>query len=205
MQITEHEEQTYIASYTGNVMFAVLFFNICCYKLRLSWQNKLRRKLIKIIFSFTLIITLYPHGMRPVRFLSASVWFRDVMSFSDVSGVVCVRVAPASVLMHQTYCSDSRLLERRPYQTHQKRTWRHEIRRMRQKNRTGRIPCASRFAKQARIFILLTFNFFSSQGTLYNMSQKCSTRSEKLLQDWLLMMSYPTSTDKEKTSCWLKN
>jgi len=73
MQITEHEEQTYIASYTGNVMFAVLFFNICCYKLRLSWQNKLRRKLIKIIFSFTLIITLYPHGMRPVRFLSASV------------------------------------------------------------------------------------------------------------------------------------
>jgi len=26
------------------------------------------------------------------------------------------------------------LLERRPYQTHQKRTWRHEIRRMRSKN-----------------------------------------------------------------------
>jgi len=41
---------------------------------------------------------------------------------------------PVSILTHQTQCSDSLLLERRPYQTHQKSTWRHEIRRMRPKN-----------------------------------------------------------------------
>jgi len=88
---------------------------------------------------------------------------------------------------------------------HQKRTWRHEIRRMRQKNRTGRIPCSSSFAKPGSDFYFVDLNFFSFQATLYSMSQKCSTRSEKLLQDWLLMTLYPTSTDKEKTSCWLKN
>jgi len=30
------------------------------------------------------------HG--PVRFSGACVWFRDVTSFSDASGMVCVRV-----------------------------------------------------------------------------------------------------------------
>jgi len=72
--------------------------------------------------------------MRPVRFLDACVWFRDVTSFSDASGMVCIRVEPVSIMTHQTYCSDSLLLERRPYQTHQKRTWCHEIRRMCPKN-----------------------------------------------------------------------
>jgi len=37
-------------------------------------------------------LKLYAHGMCPVRFLGAWVWFRDVTSFSDVSGLVCVRV-----------------------------------------------------------------------------------------------------------------
>ena len=37
-------------------------------------------------------IKLDAHGMRPVGFLGACVWFRDVMSFSDASGMVCVRV-----------------------------------------------------------------------------------------------------------------
>jgi len=77
---------------------------------------------------------LYAHGMRPVRFLSACVWFRDVTSSSNVSDMVCVRVESISTLTHQTHCFDSLLLERRPYQTHQKRMWRHEIRRMRPKN-----------------------------------------------------------------------
>jgi len=72
--------------------------------------------------------------MRPVRFLSACVWFRDVTSFSDAPGMVCVRAEPVSILTHQTHCFDSLLLERRPYQTHQKMTWRHEIRHMRPKN-----------------------------------------------------------------------
>jgi len=74
-------------------------------------------------------LKLYAHGMRPMRFLSECVWFRDVTSFSDSSGMVCVRE-----LTHQTQCSDSLLLERRPYQMHQKRTWRHEIRRILPKN-----------------------------------------------------------------------
>jgi len=38
------------------------------------------------------------------------------------------------MLTHQTHSSDSLLHECRPYQTHQKRTWRHEIRRMRPKD-----------------------------------------------------------------------
>jgi len=38
------------------------------------------------------------------------------------------------------------LLERRPYQTHQNRTWRHEIRRTRSRNRLGRTLCASSFS-----------------------------------------------------------
>jgi len=78
-----------------------------------------------------LSIKPYVHGMRPMLFLSACVWFRDVTSISDASGVVSVRVEP--VLAHQTHCSESLLLERRPYQTHQKRTRLHEIRRMRPK------------------------------------------------------------------------
>ena len=82
----------------------------------------------------TSTLKLYAHGMRPVRFLSACVWFRDITSFSGASGMVCVRVEPVSILTHRPYCSDSLLLERRPYQMHQKRTWRHEIRCMRQKN-----------------------------------------------------------------------
>jgi len=32
------------------------------------------------------------------------------------------KVEPLSILEHQTHSSDSLLLERRPYQTHQKRT-----------------------------------------------------------------------------------
>jgi len=79
-------------------------------------------------------LKLYAHSMRPVRFLSVCVWFRDVTSFFDASGIVCVRVEPVSRLTHQMHCSDPLLLERRPYQTHHKRTWRHEIRRMRPKN-----------------------------------------------------------------------
>jgi len=47
---------------------------------------------------------------------------------------ICVRVEPAFTLTHQSHCSDPLLLERRPYQTHQKRTWRHEITRMCPKN-----------------------------------------------------------------------
>ena len=31
-------------------------------------------------------LKLYAHGMRPMRFLSACVWFRDVTSFPDASG-----------------------------------------------------------------------------------------------------------------------
>jgi len=37
-------------------------------------------------------VKLYAHGILPVRFLSACVWFRDVTSFSDASGIVSVRV-----------------------------------------------------------------------------------------------------------------
>jgi len=37
-------------------------------------------------------LKLDAHGMRPVRFLDGCVLFRDVMSYSDASGMVCVRV-----------------------------------------------------------------------------------------------------------------
>jgi len=37
-------------------------------------------------------IKLYAHGMRPLRFLGACVWFHDVTSFSNASGMVCIRV-----------------------------------------------------------------------------------------------------------------
>jgi len=37
-------------------------------------------------------VKLDEHGMGPMGFLSACVWFRDVTSFSDASGMVCVRV-----------------------------------------------------------------------------------------------------------------
>jgi len=36
-------------------------------------------------------IKLDAHSMRPVHFLSACVWFCDIMFFSDASGMVCVR------------------------------------------------------------------------------------------------------------------
>jgi len=45
--------------------------------------------------------------MRPMHFLSACVWFRDVTSFSDASDMACVRVEPVSILTHHTHCSDS--------------------------------------------------------------------------------------------------
>jgi len=40
----------------------------------------------------TALVKLDSHDMRPLRFLSARVWFRDVKFFSDASGMVCVRV-----------------------------------------------------------------------------------------------------------------
>jgi len=49
-------------------------------------------------------LKLYAHGMRPLRFLGACVWFYDVTSFSDASGRGCVRVEPVSILTHQTHC-----------------------------------------------------------------------------------------------------
>jgi len=42
--------------------------------------------------AIALKLKLDVHSMRPLRFLSACVWFRDVTSFSDASGMVCVRV-----------------------------------------------------------------------------------------------------------------
>ena len=65
---------------------------------------------------------LYAHDMCPVRFLSACVWFRDVTSFSDASGMACVRVEPVSTLTHQIRCSDS--LSRENCQI---RTWIQEL------------------------------------------------------------------------------
>jgi len=59
-------------------------------------------------------LKLYAHGMRPIRFLSASVLFRDVTSFSDAFGTVCIRVEPVSILTDETHFSDSLLLERGP-------------------------------------------------------------------------------------------
>jgi len=41
---------------------------------------------------WNMAVKLDAHGMRPMRFLSACVWFHDVTSFSDASGMVCVRV-----------------------------------------------------------------------------------------------------------------
>jgi len=47
--------------------------------------------------------------LRPARFLAhAWVWFCDVASFSDASGMVCVLVEPVSILTHQTHCSGFR-------------------------------------------------------------------------------------------------
>jgi len=44
-----------------------------------------------------------------VFFLAHSrVWFCDVASFSDASGMVYVRVEPVSILTHQTQCSGFR-------------------------------------------------------------------------------------------------
>jgi len=45
------------------------------------------------------------HGMCHVRFLGSCVWFCDVMSFFDASGMVCIQVEPVSILTHQTHCS----------------------------------------------------------------------------------------------------
>jgi len=45
--------------------------------------------------------------MRPVRFWGACVWFCDVTSFSDASGMVCVRVEPVSILTQQTHALGS--------------------------------------------------------------------------------------------------
>jgi len=50
-------------------------------------------------------LKLYSHAMRPLRFSGACVWFRDVTSFFDASGMVCVRVETVSILTHQTHCS----------------------------------------------------------------------------------------------------
>jgi len=48
-------------------------------------------------------IKLYAHGMRPLRFSGVCVWFRDVTSFFDTSGMVYVRVETVSVLTHKTH------------------------------------------------------------------------------------------------------
>jgi len=60
-----------------------------------TWARRRYKQLLK----------LYAHGMRLVRCLGACVWFCDVTSFSDASGMVCVRVEPVFMLTHQTHCS----------------------------------------------------------------------------------------------------
>jgi len=82
-------------------------------------------------------LKLYAHGMRPMRFLSACVWS-------------AFRAEPVSILTHQTHSSSSILLERRPYQTHQKRTWRHKIRRIRPK--TAQDACRLHRALVSKFF-----------------------------------------------------
>jgi len=49
-------------------------------------------------------VKLYAHGMRPVRFLSACLWFRDVKSFSDAFGKVCVRRSSRSESEQWVWC-----------------------------------------------------------------------------------------------------
>jgi len=87
-----------------------------------SWARTLRSNDFPRLFSTvkssvssyrnTHTLKLYAHVMRPVRFLVACVWFRDVTSFSDASGMVCVRIEPVFILTHQTHCSGSLPLER---------------------------------------------------------------------------------------------
>jgi len=56
------------------------------------------------------------------------------MSFSDASGMVCVRVEVSQSSESDASIQKKVLLKCRPYQTHQKRMWRQEIRRMHSKN-----------------------------------------------------------------------
>jgi len=49
-------------------------------------------QLLQIIYFQNIGLKLYAHGMRPVHLLGACVWFRDITSFSDASGIVCVQV-----------------------------------------------------------------------------------------------------------------
>jgi len=55
-----------------------------------SWQSNFCLLFKLKIFSD--LLKLDAHGVRTVRFLSACVWFRNVTSFSDASGMVYVRV-----------------------------------------------------------------------------------------------------------------
>jgi len=77
------------------------------------------------------------------------VWFRDVASFSDASGIVWVRVEPVSILTHQTQCSGFRkercLADNR------------------QTLRTRRVPCAYSFIPRAHPAVTNHTNTFQEQ------------------------------------------
>jgi len=94
-------------------------------------------------------------------FLSVCVWFPDITSIFDASGMVCVRVEPVSILTLQTHCSESLLLKRRPYQTHQKRTWRHKIRRMHPKNAED--ACRARMYTDSEMIIIRFADWISGR------------------------------------------
>ena len=49
-------------------------------------------------------LKLYAHGMCPLRFSGACVWFCDVTSFFNAPGMVCLRVETVSILTHQPHC-----------------------------------------------------------------------------------------------------
>jgi len=67
-------------------------------------------------------LKLDAHGKRPVRFWVHASDFVTSRPFLMRLVWSAFEQEPVSILTHQTHCSDSLLLERRPYQTHQKRT-----------------------------------------------------------------------------------
>jgi len=107
-------------------------------------------------------LKLDAHAMCPVRFFSACVWFRDVTSFSDAPGMVCVRVGAC-------FYRRIRLTALNHFYSNADHTRR--IRKGRDvtksdaspKKRTRRMPCASSLTLQAwKSVIFCYYKLFAS-------------------------------------------
>jgi len=145
-----HWEMPFLIEYISEEenSFTSVSFNFTTKNYRNSFYYHGRRN-NSILFQFNHnSIKMDAHGMRPMRFLSARVWFPDVTCFFDTSGMVCSRagicfyIDASDSLLWLTFTLTQTITDASEKDVTSRNQWHAP------KKRTGRMPCASSFRLQ---------------------------------------------------------